>query len=120
MKEFMYLFRNSLQNDEAFAKMSPKEMEAEMQKWNTWMGDLAQKGKLVGGQPLFPQGKVVKAITNKVTDGPFIEGKDIVGGYLLIKANDLQEATALSKGCPTLTDPTGSVEVREIMPVEHP
>ena len=119
MKEFMYIFRAPVQTEEAFVKLSQKEIDAEMKKWNHWMGNLAQAGKLIGGQPLFPQGKVVKGVSNKVTDGPFIESKDIVGGYLLIKAKDLQEATALSKGCPTLDDKSGTVEVREIMPVEH-
>ncbi|CAN5576478.1 YciI family protein [soil metagenome] len=119
MKEFMYIFRGAVQNEEAFAKLTPKQMEAEMQKWNVWMGSLAEQGKLVGGQPLFPQGKVIKGKSNKVTDGPFVEGKDIVGGYLLVKANDLQEAVSLSKGCPQLDDAEGTVEVREIMPMEQ-
>ncbi len=117
MKEFMYIFRGAIQNEEAFMKLSPAQMDAEMQKWNAWMGDLAQKGKLVGGQPLLPHGKVIKGVTSKVTDGPFTEGKDIVGGYLLIKANDIQEAITLSKGCPTLDGADGTVEVREIMPI---
>jgi hypothetical protein len=117
MKEFMYIFRGTLQNEEAFAKSTSGQMDAEMQKWNTWMGDLAQKGKLIGGQPLFPHGKVIKGGTSKLTDGPFTEGKDIVGGYVLIKADDLDEAVKLSKGCPTLDDREGTVEVREIMAV---
>lgn len=117
MKEFMYLFRGAIQNEEAFARLSPADMQAEMEKWNKWMADLTRKGKLVGGQPLLPQGKVLKGVTKKVTDGPFTEGKDIVGGYLLIKANDFQEAVELSKDCPSLNGPDGTVEVREIMPM---
>ena len=117
MKEFMYIFRGSVQNEQAFIQLSPEQMQAEMQKWNVWMGDLAQKGKLISGQPLLPQGKVLKGVSKKVTDGPFTEGKDIVGGYLLVKANDLQEAIELSKACPTLEGADGTVEVREIMPL---
>ncbi len=117
MKEFMYIFRGSIQNERDFVNLSPAQMEAEMKKWNKWMGDLAQKGKLISGQPLLPEGKVLKGVSRKVTDGPFTEGKDIVGGYLLIKANDLQDAVELSKGCPTLEGAEGTVEVREIMPV---
>ncbi len=118
MKEFMYLFRGAMQNEEAFAQLSPEQMQVEMQKWNVWMGELTQKGKLLGGQPLFPNGKVVKGVSRKITDGPFTEGKDIVGGYLLIKANDLNEAVALSYGCPALEGTEGTVEVREIMPMQ--
>lgn len=117
MKDFMLVFRGSVQSEEAFANQSPEQMQAEMEKWNHWMGDLAQKGKLVGGQPLFPEGKVLRGTAKKITDGPFIEGKDIVGGYLLIKANDINEAVELSKGCPSLNADDGSVEVREIMPI---
>jgi hypothetical protein len=117
MKDFLLIFRDTLQNTEAYVKMSAAEIEADMQKWTTWMGGLAQVGKLVGGQPLLPEGKVIRGPAKKTTDGPFIEGKDIVGGYLLIRATDLEEATELSKGCPALTSPEGTVEVREIMPV---
>jgi hypothetical protein len=117
MKEFMFVFRGSVQNEEVFANQSPEQMQAEMAKWNTWMGTIAQQGKLIGGQPLSPKGKVLKGTSKKLTDGPFIEGKDIVGGYLLIKASDLNEAVEISKGCPSLNSPDGSVEVREIMPV---
>lgn len=117
MKEFIYIFRGEMQNEQAFAKLSPEQMQAEMQKWNNWMGDLTQKGKMIGGQPLFPEGKVLMGVSKKITDGPFTEGKDIVGGYMLIKANDIKEAVELSKGCPSLEGPDGSVEIREIMPV---
>ena len=119
MKEFLYIFRGAKLNEEAFANLPPEQMQGEMQKWNTWMGDLAQKGKLVGGQPLFPQGKVLKGLSKKIVDGPFTEGKDIVGGYLLVKANDLHEATELSKGCPILDRADSTVEVREIMPMQQ-
>lgn len=117
MKDFMYIFRDTLQNTEDYAKLSPAELEADMQRWNAWMNGLAEAGKLVGGQPLLPEGYVVKGPSAKTTDGPYIEGKDVVGGYLLIKAKDLKEATALTKGCPALLSPDGTVEIREIMPV---
>jgi len=117
MKEFMLVFRGARQNEEAFAKQSPEQMQAEMAKWNNWMGQIDKAGKLGGGQPLYPHGKVLKGTSKKLTDGPFIEGKDIVGGYLLIKADDINDAVEISKGCPSLDGPDGSVEVREIMPI---
>lgn len=117
MKEFMYIFRGSIANEQAFARLSAEEMQKEMQKWNAWMGKLANSGKLIGGQPLAPEGKVLKGTAKKVTDGPFTEGKDIVGGYLLIKATDFNEAVELSKGCPSLEGENGTVEVREIIPM---
>ena len=115
MKEFMYIFRRDLVNEQAFDRLSPEQMQEELKVWNVWMNNLAEKGKLVGGQPLFAHGKVVNG-KSKIIDGPYIEGKDIVGGYLLVKANDINEALDLSKGCPLLSTEDGSVEVREIMP----
>jgi hypothetical protein len=117
MKDFLYIFRDTLQNTEAYMKLSPAEIEADMQRWNAWMTGLAESGNLGTGQPLLPEGKVVKGPSKKITDGPYVEGKDIVGGYMLIKAKDLQQATELSKGCPALLSPGGTVEVREIMPM---
>lgn len=114
MKEFMYIFRDTKEVEETFANLSPQDMEQYMKQWNEWMARLAQQERLIGGQPLFPEGKVVRA-GKKVTDGPFIEGKDLVGGYLLIKAKDFDEAIALSEGCPMYNSPTGTVEIRGVM-----
>jgi len=52
-----------------------------------------------------------------VTDGPFTEAKEIVGGYLIVSAGSLEEATTMSKGCPVLEE-GGSVEVRQIHPMQ--
>lgn len=117
MKDFMLVFRNPVSNQETFANQSPEQMQAEMALWNNWMGKLAEQNKLIGGEPLHPEGKVLHGIKKKVTDGPFIEGKDIVGGYVLIKAESLDEAVALSKDCPQLNSDDGTVEIREIMKV---
>lgn len=118
MKDFMLIFRDAVASEEQFANNSPEQMQAEMAKWNVWMGGLAAQGKLGGGEPLFPNGKVIRGTAKKVTDGAFIEGKEMVGGYVLIKATDLDEAVELSKGCPTLESEYGTVEVREIMKLQ--
>jgi len=86
-----------------------------MQKWITWLKSLADQGHIKDqGQPLEPSGKLVKGRSKTVTDGPFAEAKDIVGGYTLIEARDINEAVELSKGCPAL-ESDGAVEVRPIM-----
>jgi hypothetical protein len=115
MKDFLLIFRDTLANTQQHTNLSPAELQAEMERWNSWMGKLAQEGKIIGGQPLQPQGTVIKGTSKKTTDGPYIEGKDLVGGYLLIKAADLKEATAISKDCPALVTAEATVEVREIM-----
>lgn len=111
MTKFMYLFRGG---DARMQEMSPEEMEIHMQAWGTWMNSLAEKGTLVDGLPLSREGKLVKGSGKVITDGPFTEGKEIVGGYLIVKAKDIGDAVDISKGCPIFAN-DGQVEVREIM-----
>ena len=114
MKEFMFVFRGG---DTPELMRSPELMQQSMMKWKTWIDEIAANGKYVAGQPLQPQGKVVAGKQKKITDGPFAEGKEIVGGYFLIKADNLEDAVEMSKGCPGFEN-DGSVEIREIMEME--
>jgi len=80
-----------------------------------WFKELAENGHVKDrGQPLERAGKLVNGKRKTVTDGPFAETKDVVGGYTLILAKDLDEAAELSKGCPIL-EVDGQVEVRPVM-----
>ncbi len=107
MSDFLFLFRGG----EPTANLSPEEMQRGMQKWTTWMQELSRAGKFRSGHPLQRGGKVVSGRGKLVTDGPFTESKEVVGGYLIVSANSLDAAVALSKGCPIL-EAGGSVEVR--------
>ena len=111
MTEYMMLFRGG---DAGFGKQSPEEMQAHMNRWGEWMGAMAEKGKLGGAQPLKSAGKQVSGIAKTVTDGPFMEGKEMVGGYLICKADSFDEAVEWAKGCPLLEFDDVNVEVREI------
>ena len=109
MSEFLYVYRGGNR-----AGRSPEQMQQVMQKWMTWMQGLAEKGHLKDrGHPLETDGKLVSGTRKNVTDGPYAE-KDVVGGYSLIEARDLAQATELSKGCPIL-EHEGIVEIRPIM-----
>lgn len=111
MKEFMLLFRGG---DARNASQSPEEMQAHMQRWGAWMGELGEKGLFVSGQPLENGGKTIKGTKMVVSDGPFAEGKEMVGGYILCKANDEAQAVEISKGCPILEFEDGIIEVRAV------
>ena len=113
MKDFLYLFRGGDDPHAMQKQASPESWEQHMMKWKAWMESLMKDGKYVTGQPLGMGGTVIKGAERTMTDGPFIEGKDVINGFLHIKANDLAEASELAKGCPIL-DIVGSVEVREI------
>lgn len=78
------------------------------------MGELKKNGKLVDGLPLRSEGKRVKEGGNIVSDGPYAEGKEVVGGYLIVNAGGLDEAVALSSKCP-IFEHDGEIEVREIL-----
>ncbi len=111
MTEYLLLFRGG---DGATLQQSPEKWQAHMQKWMQWMGDLQQKGQLISAQPLDQSGKQVLGTKKVVTDGPYMEGKEMVGGYLMCKAADYNAAVEISKGCPILEFDDGLVEVREI------
>jgi len=109
MNEFVYLYRGGESG------RSPEQAQKVMQKWMAWFKELAEKGHIKDrGQPLERSGKLVKGKQKTVTDGPFAEAKDIVGGYTLIEARDLDQAVELSKGCP-IFEFEGGVEVRPVM-----
>jgi hypothetical protein len=112
MTEYLLLFRggDAARTDE---QQSPEKWQAHMQKWMQWMGELTEQGKFSGAQPLKIDGKVISGNKKVVTDGPFVEGKEMVGGYLICKADSLEEAVEIAKGCPIL-EHDGIVEVREI------
>lgn len=90
---------------------SPEEMQAEMQRWNDW---IAAQGKFVGSDALMLAGKVVRGSQHVITDGPFTEGKEIIGGYGIVSADSIEEAIELAKGCPIFSV-EGAVEVRPVM-----
>ncbi len=115
MSNFLYLFRGG---DENFNKLSQEEKQAHMEVWATWMGGLTEEGRLVDGLPLGPDGKVVENRGEVITNGPFAEGEEIVGGYLIVSAKDLAEAVEISKGCPIFDYEGSTVEVREIMSMD--
>ena len=108
MEKFMYLIRGGDN-----AGLSAEDMQAHMQKWMAWMESLGKKGIFVAGEPLDFTGKQVSGKNKTVTDGPFLEAKEMVGGYLIILASDLQEAVEISKGCPVF-EMNGKLEIRPI------
>ena len=106
MKKYLYVFRGG---DDGYADQSPEEMQAHMQRWGEWMSKVKAEG-----YPLQAEGKVVGPGGKVVTDGPFTEGKEIVGGYVHLDAKDLDHAVELSKDCP-IFEFGGTTEVREII-----
>jgi hypothetical protein len=108
MSEFTFLFRGR----EYVA--SPEQRQKHTEKWVAWFKELGDKGHIKDlGRPLEAGGKVVRGDKRNVQDGPYAEAKDLIGGYTLIEAANLDEAVELSKGCP-IFDTGGAVEVRPV------
>lgn len=110
MKDFMLIFIGSSEAN----NLSPEEMQNNLQQWFGWVEELKSKNIYVSGEALLPGGKTVKGPKALVTDGPFAESKEVVGGYFIVKASTIEDAAEIAKSCPDLPL-NGSVEVREVM-----
>jgi hypothetical protein len=107
MAKFLFIYRGGMDRE-----MTPEQMQQSMQKWGKWIGEAMQKGWMLDpGDGLNGEGRVVKA--KVVTDGPFVEAKEVVGGFSIIQADNIEKAAELAKGCPALQS-GGTVEVRRL------
>jgi hypothetical protein len=110
--EFMVLFRSTDWSKD----LSLDEMQRVMDQTYAWFDTLRQQGKFKAAQPLFDDGKVLSGARNgTVTDGPFAESKEAIGGYLILNVDSMAEALEIAKGWPLL-DCGASLEVRPIAP----
>ena len=116
MSQFLYLYRmTDAARQETMG--TPERAQQNMQRWMAWMQELDAKGHLKDrGQPLERTGKVVRG-RKAVTDGPYTETKDLIGGFTIVEAQDIDQAVELSHGCPVF-ERGGSVEVRPVMKMD--
>lgn len=117
MPKFLFIYRDPA--EKTGPEPSPDEMQAHIQLWWDWLGKGQADGWVVAmGEALTPEVKIVKA-DQSVTDGPYPEAKEIVGGYSIVQADSFEAACAHASGCPIY--PTGGcVEVRQIMDLPQP
>lgn len=110
--EYMILFRSTDWNKD----LSIDEMQAIMDRTYAWFERLREEGKFKAAQPLFGEGKVVSGKKKRtVTDGPFAESKETVGGYLILDVDTMEEALEIAKEWPLL-DCGSTLEVRPVAP----
>ena len=113
MKDYLLVYRMEYS---AVPAGTPEQMEAMTKQWMDWIAGIAAKGKLTDrGNRLTGTGKVVNG-NNVITNGPYTEIKETIGGYSMVKSESYDEAVELAKGCPILAV-GGNVEVREINPL---
>jgi hypothetical protein len=113
MKKFIMLL-----HDAGFpADISPDQIQAIIQRYVKWRQTIQQNGRKVEGHKLTDgQGRVMRggAGSTKVTDGPYAEAREVIGGLFIVEANSYEEVVELSKDCPHLD--FGSIEIREVDP----
>lgn len=113
MKEFLMIFRNEFKPD---FTPTPDQMQTSIKAWQDWIGGIAAQGKFGGTNRLSSQGAKVMRSNQVVTDGPYVELKEIVGGYLIVSADNFDQALKMVEGCPIFSI-GGNVEVREVIPM---
>jgi hypothetical protein len=113
MKEFVLIYRMTENPD---FKPTPAQMQEMMTGWMNWMGSIAARDMLVdkGRRLGIKEAKTVGA-DNVVSDGPYTEIKEFINGYTIIKANSIDEAVEIAKGCPILYGKGNKVEVRAVV-----
>lgn len=105
----MLLFR---QPSLDLSELSPDELDKIARKWKEWLASIDQE-KVESGARLTNEGKVLKP-GGVISDGPFVEIRERLGSFIVVTAENLDEATTLAHGCPAL-DRGGSVEIRPVM-----
>lgn len=107
---YMLIFRGT----DWYKGLSPEQMQQVMDQWTQWFNGLKEQGKATAGNPLEREGKIVSGPQGRViSDGPFAESKEAIGGYFLLAVETLDEAVAIAQRCPGL--PHGiKVEVRPV------
>jgi hypothetical protein len=108
--DYMMIFRGT----DWHKGLSPEEMQKVVDQWMVWFQRLTEQGKAVAGHPLLPEGKIISGKGGRViSDGPFVESKEAIGGYFLLKVSGFDEALAIAQECPGL--PHGAkVELRPV------
>jgi hypothetical protein len=106
----MLIFRGT----DWYKGLSAEEMQQVGDQWMAWFKGLMASGQAVAGNPLEREGKIISGKNGRVvSDGPFAESKETIGGYFLLKVNTLDDAVAIAQQCPGL--PYGiRVEVRPV------
>ena len=108
--EFILIFRH----EDGLKVASPEQIRIWMKQTRDWMDKIVARNKLSGGNGLlFTDARVVRP-NNVVTNGPFGEVKETIGGYIIVKVESVDEAVEFAKGCPVLQGEGNSVEVRRI------
>lgn len=108
MEKFMLIFHGGISQD-----ASPEDLQTNMDQWMAWVDKLQKEGKYISGEALLPGGKMVSG-KSTATDGPYTEGKELIGGFFVIEAANMEEAVEACQDFPEFPH-GGHVQVRQVM-----
>lgn len=103
------------EDPDAFTNFSPEELQAIIRRYTAWGQRLAESGRKVAGQKLHDgTGRLLRKRDERllVTDGPYAEAREVIGGYYIVRADTFEQAVELASDCPHLE--FGQIEIREI------
>jgi hypothetical protein len=115
MEKFMLILREDCKK---LGQMSLEERFLIMPAMLEWVKTIADAGHYVVGEPLAISGLYVSR-NNVLSDGPFIEAKEAVSGYVIISTENIEEALSIAQRCPVVVMGLGVLEVRPILPYSH-
>ncbi|RHX83529.1 YciI family protein [Leptospira stimsonii] len=116
MDEYLILMRLDLISKDA--QPSPQQLEVYMKQYHDWVEGIVLRKKFLGGTGLSTEGKVIKP-NQVISEGPFVEIKESLAGFITILADNFEDAVSIAKECPILGGDGNSVEVRRIVSVHE-
>lgn len=111
MKDFMMIFIGA--NYEEIG-LSPEQLQERFGRWFAWGDKMQKQGILKGGEALLTKAKRISGPDRIVSDGPFVESKELIGGYYTVSADSFEEVVKIAEDFPDY-DLGGTVEIREVM-----
>jgi hypothetical protein len=114
MKDFLLILRTE---GSVWTDLSPEQLQDHMQNGGAYIGKLMKDGKLKSANPVDKGSRIVTSVNGILKDGPFNESKEVIAGYFLVQAEDMNEAVGIAKANPIFNDISTKIEVHPMMPV---
>jgi hypothetical protein len=114
MKDFLLILRTE---GSVWTDLSPEQLQDHMQNGGAYIGKLMKDGKLKSANPVDKGSRIVTSVNGILKDGPFNESKEVIAGYFLVQAEDMNEAVEIAKANPIFNDISTKIEVHPMMPV---
>jgi hypothetical protein len=114
MRDYLLIIKTE---GSVWTDLSPEQLQKHMEHGNAYIGNLVKTGKLKSANPVDKGSRIVAESNGMIKDGPFNETKEVVAGYFLIAATDIDEAVEIAKANPIFKDIPAKIEVHPMMQI---